>query len=55
VYLVGFITRIFHDARSPERQIQQGSPDVALPPVHQSENILHVTVFFFWITNARET
>ena len=50
VHLVGFIIRIYHDARSPERQIQQGSTDVALsPPLFTSQTKFYTSqVFFFF-------
>jgi len=39
VYLVGFVIRIYHDARSPERQILQG--DVTRAELRGAVSVLH--------------
>ena len=46
VHLVGFVIRIYHDARSPERQILQFSPLITIPlvPLNKSADVkIHLT------------
>jgi len=39
VHLVGFIIRIYHDARSPERQIQSCVPNKITSPLFRAYGI----------------
>ena len=39
MYLVGFIIRIYHDARSPERQTQLHSYEISTANIFRADNI----------------